>query len=147
LTKTTHRKEETIQSSKNSFPITSLIAKDNKSTYNKFLRHIIEYGQELRDVGVTELGRKPFCVSEQQDMKSSTLCMNRGGAVKQIPYFCHLCQKYSDDIARPNQMECGKCAQIFDKSYCYHYPMMDFDVIQKLSAKKETLEKLKRPII
>jgi hypothetical protein len=34
----------TIQSSKNDFPITSLIAKDNTSTYNKFLRHIFEFG-------------------------------------------------------------------------------------------------------
>jgi hypothetical protein len=41
----------TIQSSKNAFPITSIIAKDNKSTYNKFLRHIFEFGQECRDSG------------------------------------------------------------------------------------------------
>jgi hypothetical protein len=36
----------TIQSSNNAFPITSIIAKD------KFLRHIFEFGQELRDDGI-----------------------------------------------------------------------------------------------
>jgi hypothetical protein len=53
----------TIQSSNNYFPITSIIAKDNKSTYNKFLQHIFEFGQELRDDGIPELGWKPFRVS------------------------------------------------------------------------------------
>jgi hypothetical protein len=65
----------TIQRSKNTFPITSIIAKDNKFTYNKFLRHIFEFSQELRDVEIPELGWKPFCVSEPQDMKSSQLCI------------------------------------------------------------------------
>jgi hypothetical protein len=131
----------TIQSSKNAFPITSIIAKDNKATYNKFLRHNFEFGQELRDVGIPELGWKPFRVSEPQDMKSSQLCMNRGGAAKQIPYFCHLCQKHSDYIARPNQIVCGKCAQIFETGSCYYYPMMDADVINKLLEKKKMLDK------
>jgi hypothetical protein len=71
-----------IQSERNSFPINSLIAKYNKATYNKFLRHIFDFGQELRDVGIPELGWKPFLVAEPHDMKSSQLCMNRGGAAK-----------------------------------------------------------------
>jgi hypothetical protein len=61
----------TIQSSNNDFHTTSSIAKDNKTTYNKFLRHIFEFGQELRDDGILELGWKPFRVSEPQDMKRS----------------------------------------------------------------------------
>jgi hypothetical protein len=83
----------TIQSSKNAFPITSIFTKDKKSTYNKFLRHIFEFGQELRDVGIPELGWKPFRVSEPQYMKSIQLCMNRGGAAKQIPYVLSLVPK------------------------------------------------------
>jgi hypothetical protein len=63
----------TIQSSKNYFPIMSIIAKDTNSTYNKFLRHIFEFGKELRDVGILELGWKTFHVSTPQDMKSSQL--------------------------------------------------------------------------
>jgi hypothetical protein len=77
----------TIQSSNNAFSTMYIITKDNKSTYNKFLRHISEFGQELRDDGIPELGWKHFRVSEPQDMKSSQLCMNSGGAAKQIPYF------------------------------------------------------------
>jgi hypothetical protein len=121
----------TIKSSNNDFPITSIIAKDNTSAYNKFLRHVFDFSQELQDVGIPEPGWKPFCVYEPKYMKSSQLCINRGGAAKQIPYFCHLYQKHSDDIARPNQTVCGKCARIYGSGSCYHYPMMDADVIQK----------------
>jgi hypothetical protein len=59
----------TIQSSKNAFQTTSIIAKDNKSTYKKCLHHMFEFGQELRDVGVPELGWKPCRVSEPQNTK------------------------------------------------------------------------------
>jgi hypothetical protein len=130
----------TTQSRNNAFPITSIIVKDNKSTYNKFLRHIFEFGQELRDDGIPELGWKPFRVSEPQYMKSSQLCMNRGGAAKQIPYFGHLCQKHSDDIAHTNQTVGGKCAQICETGSCYNFPTMDSDVIQKILEKKKRLD-------
>jgi hypothetical protein len=73
-------------------------------------------------------------------MESSQLCMNRGGAAKQIPYFCHLCQKHSNDIALPNQTVCGKCARICETGSCYHYPMMDSDVIKKIMDKKKRLD-------
>jgi hypothetical protein len=48
----------TFQSRKNAFPIASIIVKDNKSTYNKFQRHIFDFGQKLRDVRIPELGWK-----------------------------------------------------------------------------------------
>jgi hypothetical protein len=130
----------TIQSRNNAFPITSIIAKDNKPSYNKFLRHIFEFGQELHDDGILELGCKPFRVSEPQDMKSSQLCLNHGGAAKQIPYCCHFYQKHSDDIACPNQTVCGKCARICETGSCYHYPMMNADVIHKILEKKKRLD-------
>jgi hypothetical protein len=115
--------------------------KDNKSTYNKLLRHIFEFGQELRDVGIPELGWKPLRVSEPQDMKSSQMCMNCGGAAKQFPYVCHMCQKHNDENSHPNQTLCGKYARICDRGSCYHYPMMDADIIQKLLEKKKRLSK------
>jgi hypothetical protein len=64
--------------------------------------------------------------------------MNRGGAAKKSPIF-HLCQKHSDDIAHPNQIVCGKCERICETGSCYHYPMMDADVIQKSLEKKKRL--------
>jgi hypothetical protein len=51
------------------------------------------------------------------------------------------CAKNSDYIACPNQTVCGKCARICDKALCYHYPMIDYGVVQKLLEKKETLDK------
>jgi hypothetical protein len=96
-----------MQSERNCIPIISIITKDNKATYDRLLTRIFEFGQELRTVGIPELGYRTFCVAEPQDMKSSQLCMSRGGAAKQIPHVCHVCQKHSDDIAGPNQMACA----------------------------------------
>jgi ferredoxin len=73
-------------------------------------------------------------------MKNSTLCMSRGGAAKQIPYVCHLCQKHSDDTACHNHTECGMCARICESGSCYHYPMMDSDAIKKIVDKKKRLD-------
>jgi hypothetical protein len=103
--------------------------KDNKSTYNKFLRHIFESGQELRAVGILELGWKPFRVSEPQYIKISQLCMNLGGAAKKILHVCHLCQKHSDDIARLNQTVCGKWALICETFWCVYYVVYDQDYV------------------
>jgi hypothetical protein len=129
---------DTMQSKRNCIPIVSIIAKDNKATYDRFLTHIFEFGDQLRTVGIPELGYKKFRVAEPQDMKSSQLCMSRGGAAKQIMHVCHLCQNHSDDIARPNQMACATCARTPGKlSYCYQ--LMDTAVIVSLTAKKDML--------
>jgi hypothetical protein len=128
-----------MQSKRNCIPIVSIIDKDNTATYDRFLTHIFEFGNELRTVGIPELGYKKFRVAEPQDMKSSQLCMSRGGTTKQIPYVCHLCQKHSDDIAHPNQMACATCARTPGK-LCYCYPLIDTAVIVSLTAKKDTLD-------
>jgi hypothetical protein len=67
-----------IQFKRNSSPITSLIVKDNKATYNKFMHHMFDFGQELRAVYISELGWKPFLVADPQYMKISQLYMERG---------------------------------------------------------------------
>jgi hypothetical protein len=79
-----------MQSECNYHPCVSLVVKDNKSTYDKFLTHVFDFCQELLDHGIPELGWKQFKVVGPQDMKISQLCMGRGGAAKQIPYFCHV---------------------------------------------------------
>jgi hypothetical protein len=73
-----------MQSERNLHPCVSLVAKDKKSPYDKFLKHVLNFLQELRDQGIPELDWKQFKVSEPQDMKSSQLCMGRGGTAKQI---------------------------------------------------------------
>jgi hypothetical protein len=107
---------ETMQSERCCFPIIMIIVKDNIATYDKFLRHIFAFFQEIRDNGIPELGWLPFQVTDPQDMKSSQLCMGRGGASKQLPHFCHLCQKHSHDLSRPNQVKCHGCLSTGNKN-------------------------------
>jgi hypothetical protein len=73
---------ETMQSEWCCLPIITMIAKYNKATYDKLLRHIFVFCQEIRDNGIPELGWLPLRVAEPQDVKISQLCMGRGGAAK-----------------------------------------------------------------
>jgi hypothetical protein len=47
---------EVMQSERNGHPYPSLVAKNNKATYDKFLAHVFDFCQELRDHGIPELG-------------------------------------------------------------------------------------------
>jgi hypothetical protein len=62
-------------------PILAVVAKDNKTTYDKFLRPIFEFGKELHHHGFDDNGEGwlPLNVSEPQDMKSNWLYLQRGG--------------------------------------------------------------------
>jgi hypothetical protein len=86
------------------------LAKDNKETYNKYLREILNDVQVLRSEGIPELGWLPFDIPEPQDMKSFQLCLGRGGACKGTNEFCHSCQLHSESVQLPNQIACQKYA-------------------------------------
>jgi hypothetical protein len=137
---------DNLQSGAWCFSDLSLLAKDNKDTYEKYLRPIYEYCDELLTVGVPKKRWKPFLVSEPQDIKSNWLCLKRGGPAKApgVKHFCHLCQIRSDDIALPNQLSCLACLDNGPDYYwhdlkCFHRPVMDANTITKA---KEDLKKL-----
>jgi hypothetical protein len=57
-----------------------ILAKDDKKTYNKYLRDISEEVDKLRNEGFPECEWLPFDIAEPKDMKSFQLCLGRGGA-------------------------------------------------------------------
>jgi hypothetical protein len=61
---------DNLQSGAWCFPSVSILAKDNKGMYEKYLRPIFGYCEELRAAGVPKHGWKPCIISEPQDMKS-----------------------------------------------------------------------------
>jgi hypothetical protein len=130
---------ETIQSERCCFPIITMIAKDNKMTYDKLLRYIFVFCQEIRENGIHELGWLPFRVAKPQDTKSIQLCMVRGCVAKQIPYFCHLCQKHSDDLVRPNQVKYHECCSNGNNN-CFCYPITDAKEIASVQRRKAALD-------
>jgi hypothetical protein len=102
---------DNLQSGAWCFPALSFLATESMGTYEKYIRPIYEYCEELGTVGVPKNRWKPFLVSEPQDMKSNWLCLKRGGPAKSpgIKHFCHLCQIRSNDISLPNQLPCLTC--------------------------------------
>jgi hypothetical protein len=115
-----------------------LLAKYNKDTYEKYLRPIYEYCEELRTVGVPKDGWKTFLASKPQDMKSNWLCLKRGGPDKSqgVKRFCPLCKIRSNDIAPPNLVQCltfvdnGPACDGCDLK-CFNRPVMDAKTIRK----------------
>jgi hypothetical protein len=83
------------------FPIMIMIAKDDKDTYEKYLRDIFKFCDRLRTEGLDEW--KPFKIADPQDIKLLQLCLMRGGAAKVKHYVFHVCHIHSDDIAMCNE--------------------------------------------
>jgi hypothetical protein len=124
-----------------------MITKDNKAMFDTFLRHIFVFCQEIRENGIPEIGCLPFRVAEPQDMKISQIsqiCMGRGGAAKQIPHFCHLCQKHSDNLARPTQVKCHKCCSNGNHN-CFCYPIADAKKIASVRLLKAAIDAKEEP--
>jgi hypothetical protein len=81
-----------------------ILTKDDKATYDKYLREILKCCEEISEKGLGNW--KPFKIADPQDMKSLKLSLTRSGAAKGMHFLCHLCQLHSDDIALPNQVPC-----------------------------------------
>jgi hypothetical protein len=62
------------------FPIMMMIAKDDKDTYDKYLRDIFKFCDRLHTEGRDQWNS--FNIADPQDMKSLQLCLTRGGASK-----------------------------------------------------------------
>jgi hypothetical protein len=103
-----------MQSDQWSFPLMTIIAKDNKSTYTKYFHHMLDFCNSVRVnglVGSDGSQWQPFFISEPQDMKSRQICLGQGGTAKgpDVIHFSHLYMCTSDEIALPNQLQCEMC--------------------------------------
>jgi hypothetical protein len=110
-----------------------IIAKDNKGTYDKYF----DFCSKVQKEGIN--GWKPFRISEPQDMKSTPIVLDRGGAAKIKKDFCHLCHCDSHHLALPNQVPCPECSPC--GLLCYHHKVCDGDCIASV---EQELARLKR---
>jgi hypothetical protein len=78
-----------MQSSKWDYPITVLLEKDSKETYERYIRPIFQFTEKLKTEGLGEW--LPFYVAEPQYTKSLQLCLARGSAAKVKPH----CVRYT----------------------------------------------------
>jgi hypothetical protein len=125
-----------MQADKWCFTILMILAKDDKATYDKYLRDFLKFCEEISEKGLGDW--KPFKIADPQDMKSLQLCLTRGGAPKGMHFFCHLCQLHSDDISLTNQVTC--CYGHGPKKDCYHKLVVTVDCIQKAREEHSRLE-------
>jgi hypothetical protein len=131
------------------FPLITIVAKDNKSTYSKYFNHIFDFCNRLRAEGLfLEDGTKwrPFLIPEPQDMKSHQICLGRGGAAKGpgVVHFDHLCMCTSDEIALPNQVLCDECKKA--RHYiCLHHKVLDAEEVRR--SKEELLGMDQNPLV
>jgi hypothetical protein len=115
---------KSMQSDQWSFPLVTIIEKDNKSTYIRYCDHIF-FGNSVRVnglVGSDGSQWEPFLISEPQDMTSHQICRGRGGAAKGpgVVHFCYFCMCTSYEIALPNQVQCEMCKAAPKHIYFHH---------------------------
>jgi hypothetical protein len=115
------------------FPIMTIVAKDKKSTYQKYFAYIFEFCNRVREFGleVDEGKWTNIHIPEPQDMKSHQICLKRGGAANGpvVAHFDHLCMCISDNIDVPKQVPCCKCDEKGRLCYCYN--VVDKEEVEK----------------
>jgi hypothetical protein len=130
-----------MQSDQWCIPIMTLIAKDSKSTYQKYFSDILDFTNRMRTEGLTlDDGTRwnKFHIPDPQDMKSHQLYLGRVGAAKGhgVVNFCQLCMCMTDNIPVPNQVPFHHCLKK-NNEFCFHYDVNDRKLIQE--AKEELL--------
>jgi hypothetical protein len=128
--------EGNMQSAEWCFPVMVILAKYNKGTYDKYFRDIFAFCDKVRTTSIN--GWKPFRISEQQDMKSTQIVSDRGGAAKVKYNFCHLCYCTSTNLALQSQLPCQYCSAAGIPA-CLHHPVYDGDCITKAQREMGTL--------
>jgi hypothetical protein len=126
-----------MQSAEWCFPVMVIIAKYNKGTYDKYLRDIFAFCDKVHMKSIN--GWKPFRISEPQDMKSTQIMLDIGGAAKVKENFCHLCYCTSTNLALHSQVPCQDCSAA-GITVCLHHPVCDSDCIAKAQRKLRTVE-------
>jgi hypothetical protein len=121
--------EGNMQSAEWCFPVMVILAKDNKGTYDKYFHDIFAFCDQMRTTSIN--GWKPFRISDPQDMKSTQIVLDRGGAAKVKENFCHLCYCTSTNLALQSKLPCQDCSAA-GIIVCLHHPVCDGDCISKV---------------
>jgi hypothetical protein len=78
------------------------------------------------------------------DMSAQWKMFGVGGAAKVHTFPCHCCPIKSDDLARPNAVQCNLCAEIHPDRRpnlnCYHQPMMTQEKMARTEIEFEELK-------
>jgi hypothetical protein len=127
--------EVNMQSAEWCFPVMVILTKYNKVTYNKYF--IFAFCDKMRTTSSNWW--KPFLISEPQDMKSTQIVLDRGGAAKVKENFCHLCYCTSTNLALQSQVPCQACS-VAGITVCLHHTVCDGDCSSKAQRELGTLE-------
>jgi hypothetical protein len=114
-----------------------IIAKYNKGTYDKYVHDIFAFCDKLRTTSIN--GWKPFRISEPQDMKSTQILLDRGGAAKVKYNFCHLCYCTSTNLALQSHVPCQDCSAA-GITVSLHHRVCDGNFITKVQHELGTLK-------
>jgi hypothetical protein len=116
-----------------------ILAKYNKGTYDKYFHDIFAFCDKVRTTSIN--GCNPFHISEPQDMKSTQIVLDRGGAAKLKENFCHLCYCISTNLALQSQVPCQDFSAA-GITVCLHHPVCDGDCITKAQCELGALESI-----
>jgi hypothetical protein len=123
---------EKIQSRFNCYPLHIIIAKDNKQLYKTHLCNFFWDVNELEEDYPNGLS-----VAQGADMCSLHKTLGVGGGMKVKKYACYCCTIHRDNLTKPLDLPCVDCVRIGCTEPCYHMPMSDESLIERLREERE----------
>jgi len=125
---------DNIQSRHVCFPLYVHIAKDNKDFYSQHLSSFFRTLNEMEDCNPHGLQ-----FSHGADMCSLQKTIKKGGAMKNKNFACYCCNIRKDELAKPNNPKCQDCTARRSPHPCYHHPVSDEELMDRLKNEYEDL--------
>jgi hypothetical protein len=123
-----------LQSRNVCYPMYVIIAKDNKELYSNELTSFFGDINDFEDAHGDGL---KFC--QPQDMYSHQKCLDRGGAMKNKIYACHLCNIHRDDLNIPNAVACEDCIRLCTPAPCFHQTVSDEQLLATMRDQRDQM--------
>ena len=120
-----------VQSNTVCYPLHYYLAKDNKSFYDNKLSGFFEDINNFEDANQNGLK-----FAQPADMASLQKTVKRGGAMKNKTYGCYCCNIHKNDLHKANLLPCQDCHVNGITHPCYHQPVSDEAMLERLKAEK-----------
>lgn len=120
-----------VQSCTVCYPLHIYLAKDNQQFY---INHLSGFFNDINQLEDDHQNGLKF--AQPADMSSLQKTVKRGGAMKNKTYGCYCCNIHKNDLCKANVLPCHDCQANGLTQACYHQPVSDEAMLERLKAEK-----------
>ena len=121
------------------FPMQINIGREGEQM-TEYFRPMFDFCSSLAVDGFNDM--LPFILATEIDMSATWKGLCRGGGAKVANYPCHCCAIHSNDLAVPNECNCGRWYTAHsDLDFkCYHHPIVTDELLASMQDEVRELE-------